>query len=93
MDIIKELKRLKPELKKRFGIEEFAVFGSVARGEEKEGSDIDIVILKMNIKSGLDIIKAQYFLENIFQRKVDIGLYRAMKTFIRNRIKKDLIYV
>ncbi len=93
MNIIEELKKLKPILKNRFGIEEFAVFGSIARGEEKENSDIDIVILKMNIKSGLDIVKAQYFLESKFQRKVDIGLYRAMKTFIKKRIKKELIYV
>ena len=63
VEIINKLKELKPILKEKYGIEEFAVFGSVARGEDREDSD------------------------------VDLGLFDGMKTFIKNRIKKDLIYV
>ena len=92
-DIINKLKVLKPLLKEKYGIEEFAIFGSVARGEEKENSDVDIVILKMQIKSGWDIINAKYFIEKVLRRRVDIGTLRSMKTFIKNRIKNEMIYV
>ena len=49
-ELIIHLKSLKNELKNRFGIEEIALFGSYARGEATEESDVDIAILKMQKK-------------------------------------------
>ncbi|MDQ1338891.1 MAG: uncharacterized protein QG567_40 [Campylobacterota bacterium] len=91
--IINKLKELKPILKERYGIEEFAVFGSVAKGLDTEKSDVDIAVLKMHIKSGFDLIRAKYFLKESLNKEVDIGTFESMKTFIKNRIKKDFIYV
>jgi predicted nucleotidyltransferase len=91
--IYNKLKELKPQLKDRFGIEEFAIFGSVAKGTDTKDSDVDIAILKMNLKNGFDVINAQYFLKEQLNRKIDIGSFKSMKTFIKNRIKKDFIYV
>ena len=91
--ILKQLKELKPILQEKYGIEEFAIFGSYAKGLNDNESDLDIAVLKMQIKSGLDLIRAQKFLENILQKKVDIGTFSAMKTFVKNRIQKDFIYV
>lgn len=93
IQIIQKLKELKPILKERYGIEEFAIFGSVARGTAKENSDIDIAILKMKLKSGFDLIKAKKFLQEQLNRKVDIGTFKSMKTFIKEKIQKEFIYV
>ncbi len=92
-DIIQKLKALKPILSKEYGIEEFAVFGSYARDDYTKDSDIDIVIFKMKMKSGFDILYAKSFLEKSLNKKVDIGTYKSMKSFIRRKIEKDLIYV
>ena len=46
--IYNQLKELKPILKEKFGIEEFAIFGSVAKGVDTEESDVDIAIIKSN---------------------------------------------
>lgn len=91
--IINKLKELKPILNKRYGIEEFAVFGSVAKGTDTKDSDVDIAVLKMRLKSGFDLIRAKYFLKETLEREIDIGTFNSMKTFIKNRIKKDFIYV
>ncbi len=91
--IINKLKELKPILKERYGIEEFAVFGSVAKGLDTDKSDVGIAVLKMQIKSGFDLIRAKYFLKENLNKEVDIGIFKSMKTFIKNRIKKDFIYV
>ena len=91
--IINKLKELKPILKERYGIEEFAVFGSVAKGTDTKDSDVDIAILKMQIKSGFDIFRAKDFLKETLNKDVDMGTFNSMKTFIKNRIKKDFIYV
>jgi len=91
--IINKLKELKPILKERYGIEEFAVFGSVAKGLDTEKSDVDIAVLEMKLKSGFDLIRAKHFLKETLNKEVDIGTFNSMKTFIKNRIKKDFIYV
>lgn len=91
--IINQLKELKPILKEKYGIEEFAVFGSVAKGTDTESSDVDIAILKDSKKSFFLLMKARSFLEEKLNRPIDIGDFESMKTFIKNRIKKDFIYV
>jgi len=92
-EIYNKLKELKPILKERFGIEEFAVFGSVARGEEKENSDIDIAIIKMKEKDYFKRVSAKYFLEEKLKKKVDLGYYDSIRPIIKTFISKDLIYV
>jgi len=93
IEIINQLKELKPILKERFGIEEFAVFGSVAKGTDTKDSDIDIAILKFNIKDAFALFDAKEFLINRLNKQVDLGTFQSMKTFIKNRIQKDFIYV
>ena len=91
--IINQLKELKPILSERYGIEEFAVFGSVAKGTDTEDSDVDIAVTKLNLKDAFALLEAKEYLSNILQKPVDIGTFRSMKTFIKNRIQKDFIYV
>jgi len=91
--IINKLKELKPILKDRYGIEEFAVFGSVAKGIDNERSDVDIAVLKLDLKDAFALFDAKEFLSSALQKPVDIGTFNSMKTFIKNRIEKDFIYV
>ena len=91
--IIDKLRELKPILKEKYGIEEFAIFGSVAKGVDKQNSDIDIAILKMRNKSFFIRMEAISFLEKSLNKTIDMGYFDSMKTFIKNRIKKDFIYV
>ncbi len=92
-ELIIHLKRVKGELKSRFGIEEIALFGSYARGEATEQSDVDIAILKMQKKDILKRLEAKAFLEAQLNKNIDMGYLDSMQTFIKNRIKKDLIHV
>ena len=93
IEVYKQLKALKPILKERFGIEEFALFGSMAKGTDTKDSDIDIAILKSSQKNFLLRMEAIEYLKEIFNRKIDMGYFDSMKTFIRNRIQKEFVYV
>ena len=88
-----KLTNLKYTLRERFGINSIAVFGSFARSEENDNSDIDIVVLNMDKKNAFILIKAQHFLEENLGKKVDLGLYDAIRPFIKKRIEKELLYV
>ncbi len=92
-ELVLHLKSVKSELYSRFGIEKIALFGSYARGEATEESDVDLVILEMKKKDYLIRSEAKAYLEQQLHKKIDMGYFDSMKTFVRNRIKKDLIYV
>ena len=87
------LRAHKKEMKERFGIEKIALFGSYARGEANQGSDVDIAILETTTKTLSNRLNAKQMLEENLKVKVDLGYFDSMKTFIKNRIKKDFIYV
>ena len=74
-----------------FGVTEIALFGSYARNEARSDSDIDILI-EMPKKSFFKRIALREFLEQHFDRKVDVGYFDSMRTFIMHYAKKDLIY-
>jgi predicted nucleotidyltransferase len=90
---LSKLKALKDILFEKFGIEEIAIFGSVARDEAREDSDIDIAIMKIKEKNYFKRVQAKYFLEEELKRKVDIGYFDSMRYPIQQEIEKDMIYV
>ncbi len=92
-DVIESIKLLKPELEEKFGIKQIAVFGSFARDEAIDNSDIDIAIVEMKRKNGFLVARAKRFISEKLGREVDIGLYSAMNPYIKKCIQKDMIYV
>ncbi|BAI81469.1 nucleotidyltransferase domain-containing protein [Deferribacter thermophilus] len=92
-ELIEKLKKLKPVLKEKFGIEEFAVFGSQVRDDFHKNSDIDIVLIKVAKKDYFNRLKAKYFLEKVLNVKVDLGYYDSMREIIKEEISKDIFYV
>jgi predicted nucleotidyltransferase len=90
---IEILQSLKKNLDEKFGIKKIAVFGSVARNEATQESDIDIAILDIKEKNYFKRVEAKYFLEEKLNRRVDIGYFDTMRKIIQDEIKKDFIYV
>lgn len=80
------------ELKNIFGIKSLRLFGSVARDEQHEGSDIDICV-DMQPQAFL-VVRLKRFLEELFQCSVDIvRLHRHINPYLLDEINKDGIYV
>ena len=92
-NIITKLRELKPMLKEEYGLEEFALFGSQARGDYTKNSDVDIAIIKIDKKEFAKRLLIKEFLEKHLNKRVDIGYFDSMKTFIQNQIKQEMKYV
>ena len=94
--IIEKLRNQLQTLSEQFGIERIGLFGSMARGNETEDSDIDILV-ELNRPLGLKFMLLVESLETIFSRKVDIitkdGLANIRVKEVSDSIKKDIIYV
>ena len=87
------LRICKDEYANKYGITRMGIFGSVARGEQTEKSDVDICIesppMGLFALSGLCLT-----LEELLGASVDIvWMHQNMNLKFRNRIEKDVIYV
>lgn len=90
--MINELEQLKnkavPVLKKA-GVNRSSFFGSVARGEERPDSDVDILIEFQGKKTLLDLVELQQALEKALDRKVDLVTRRSIYSPLKEIIEKD----
>ncbi len=93
IQIIKGLQKLKPGLQSKFGLTEIALFGSIAREDQRPNSDIDVLIdLSKNTSS--DFFNIAFQLQDFFYpAKVDIVTKKGIKPEYYKSIEKDLIYV
>lgn len=71
-------------------IKYFGVFGSFARGEAKDDSDIDIVVDFEETKSLMKIGGIQYDLEQMLGRPVDLVSRKNIKPSIKKNILNDM---
>jgi uncharacterized protein len=91
-DVIKKLRHLKPQLEQRYGVTRIGIFGSVARNEAHNESDVDIVVDMAPDLLKRVSLKAE--LELFFGKKVDVVRYwHGMNHYLKARIDQEAIYV
>ena len=90
--IIEKLKKHKPELQKKYPVSRLGVFGSYARREATEKSDIDIAV-EINGTMGLSFVAMADEIENLFGIKTDIIPLRSIKPHYLQYVEKDIVYV
>ena len=92
-EIIDFLSAHKTEFKQDFGLVKLGLFGSYARGENFEDSDIDIVV-ELKKPDLFYLIGIKQTVEDALGAKVDVVRLRdKMNKSLRYRIERDAIYV
>jgi uncharacterized protein len=89
--ILNFLKENKDFFKKNFEIDNIILFGSYARDEATPNSDIDILI-ECKKKTFRNYVNIHKFLEDAFNKKVDVIYLDTVNPFIIELIEKELIY-
>ncbi|NPA62109.1 MAG: nucleotidyltransferase family protein [Methanococci archaeon] len=92
---IKEiLRKHKKELKEKYKVKSIAIFGSYARNEQTEKSDIDILVEFYKTPDYLKFFELEDYLSDLLGVKVDLVIKGAIKNpYIKKSIEEDLIYV
>jgi len=92
-EILAILREYKKTSTVKYGILALGLFGSAARDEAREDSDVDIIV-KMNKPDLFFMVHIKEELENILGTEVDIIHYGvAMNPYLKNRIDKEACYV
>ena len=72
------------------GVSELSLFGSFARGEGNNSSDIDFLV-DLNPKSFDRYMDLKEFLESLFGRRVDLVMKGALKSRLRESILREAV--
>lgn len=87
------LQAQKLELSKKYPISEMGLFGSYARGDFSEQSDIDILIDFNDRIDGFDYIKIAHHLEDTFGQRIDLVSRKGIKASYLPYVENNLIHV
>ena len=93
LDEIRDILRShKQDLRTKYHVKELGVFGSFARGEESNSSDVDILV-DFDEPIGWEYIDLIAYLEGILGMKVDLVTPMALKRQIKDNILKELVSI
>lgn len=89
-EVVEIIRMHKEELKSKYKIKSIKIFGSYARGEQKETSDIDIIVEFEEYPTLVEFIRIQEELESLLGIKVDLLTEGSISPFIRPFIKETV---
>ncbi len=92
-EIKETLKQQKPFLKEKYGVMEIGVFGSYVRGEQKEKSDVDILVEFEKPISLLKLVNLQNLLAGLLGINVDVVPKEDIRHELKERILRKAVYV
>ena len=78
---------------KKFGVKRIGLFGSFSRNDQKDDSDIDIVVEFEEGKKTFDnYMSLKIFLEDLFKRKVDLVILESIRNELKPYILAEVKY-
>ena len=75
----------------RYGARDVRVFGSFARGEERQGSDLDLLVTLGEGRSLLDLVGFKQDLEDLVHCPVDVVTEQGLSPYLRERILSEAV--
>jgi len=97
MSTLEEIKDIiqqhKEELKKDYGVKEIGIFGSYVRREQKNTSDVDILIELEKPVGFVKFLKLEKRISDLLGVRVDLVTKKALKPYIGQRILQEVQYV
>jgi uncharacterized protein len=91
--VLEVLRAIKPELEREYHVAKIGLFGSFVRGEERNASDVDILVEFTRPVGMFKFLELEEYLERKIGKKVDLVSRKALKPYIGRRILNEVIMV
>ena len=93
VELLKRLREHKTTLVQNFGVTELSLFGSFARDQAAEDSDVDILVQFNGPATSKQYFGVQFYIEDLLSRQVDLVTNKALRAEIRPYVERDIINV
>ena len=91
--ILNFLSEHKEEFYAKYGVTKMGLFGSYARDEQNDNSDIDIAVEIESKNKFRSFFGLKHYIEDNLYHKIDLGIESSLKPVSRKYIEKEIIYV
>jgi predicted nucleotidyltransferase len=91
--ILDRLRAEAPALRRKYAVKSLAVFGSMARGDDREGSDVDVLVEFEGRATFDNFMGLKLDLEDLFGRPVDLLTPNSLNRAMQSVIEKEAILV
>lgn len=92
-EVLDILRTHKPTLAERFGVTELALFGSFARDQASERSDVDILVRYDGPATSKSYFGVQFYLEDLLGRRVDLVTHKALRQEFRPYVEREAVNI
>ena len=92
LEVKESLKALKAKLAEDYAVQRIGVFGSFARNEQTDNSDIDILV-EFSHPVGYEFFRLQRFLEKHLGRKIDLATQAMLKPGIKDSVLSETTFI
>lgn len=92
-EVLETLRAHRPTLAERFGVVELAVFGSFARDEATDESDLDILVSFDRPATWRSYFGVQFYIEDLLGRRVDLVTDKALRSEFRPYVEQEAVGV
>ena len=90
---LQHLTQSKPELHRRFGVVDLALFGSTLRGEARADSDVDVLVRFDGPATSARYFGVQFYLEDLLGAPVDLVTDKALREELRPIVEREAVHV
>ena len=91
-EVLRILAEHKTEIQE-MGVKSIAIFGSTARGEAREDSDVDVLVEFSSQATFDGYMDLKAYIESLLNRSVDLVTHRALKPRVKQVVEKEAVYV
>lgn len=91
--VLSLLRTHKPTLAARFGVLELGLFGSFARDQGSDDSDLDILVRFDKPATSDAYFGTQFYLEDVLGHPVDLVTEKALRAEVRPYVERDVVNV
>jgi uncharacterized protein len=88
-----KIKEHKADLEQNFRVKGIGIFGSYVRGDQKDKSDVDVLVEFDEPVSLLGVVKLENYLSDLLQIKVDLVPQKDIRQELREKILKETVYL
>jgi hypothetical protein len=93
MNAIEILKSNEQLIRQKYGVKRIGIFGSFAREDAREGSDVDVIVeFREDAENFDNYIELKYFLQKAFGRDVDLVTVDALRPQLKDDILREVVY-
>ena len=92
-EVLDILRTHKPTLAERFGVTDLALFGSFARDEATERSDVDVLVRFDGPATSRSYFGVQFYIEDLLGRRVDLVTHKALRSEFRPYVEREAVDV